>query len=220
MRINSRHEALATADPNAPKQPRTRKATGLGRRRDERLEACKNTLSDWRAKTHAYAFQHSIFGPQALMSDKTLTKLATCADIKTVDLMKAQIPDWIWADDYGEEVLELLQPIDSAWKAELDAKAKENRAKKAKTVAEAKRIKAAFAPAPLLAAQVNIPAFSPQAVPYAYPLPMYCYPALPQLYTAAPQASQPGPHSQPFVGYLPLPFAFNPISRSQNNVPQ
>ena len=176
-RINSRHDAPAVTDPNAPQQPKTRKVTGLGRRRDERLEACKNTLSDWRAKIYSSTFKNCIFGPQTLMSDKTLTKLATSADIKTVDSIKTQIPDWIWADEYGEDVLNLLKPIDSAWKAEIDAKAKENRAraKKPKT-AEAKHVEATGAPAPLHPAQVNAHVFNPHVTPYAHSAPIF-YPS-------------------------------------------
>ena len=169
-RINSRFEAL---DASAPKQPKARKAIGLGRRRDERLEACKNTLTDWQAKTYASEFKHCIFGPQALMSDKILTKLASCADIKTVEAIKGQIPDWVWADEYGEAVLRLLEPIDSAWKAETTAKAKENRAKKAKVKAEAKQTEAVPTSQymqPLLSIPVNVMAhpFNPQG-PILFP---------------------------------------------------
>ena len=154
------------------------------------------------------------------MSDKTLTKLATSADIKTVDSIKTQIPDWIWADEYGEDVLNLLKPIDSAWKAEIDAKAKENRAraKKPKT-GEARHVEATGAPAPLHPAQVNAHISNPHVAPYAHSAPIFYHPPLQFYYTAAPQGN---PHSQPFFGHYPPPFTFNPIMYrpSQNNVPQ
>ena len=103
--VNSRHEVPATADPSAPQQFKAWKAAELGQCHNEQLEACKNTLSNWHMKTYASMFKHCIFGPQTLMSDKMLTKLATSADIKAVDIIKAQIPDWIWADEYGKIIV-------------------------------------------------------------------------------------------------------------------
>jgi hypothetical protein len=49
------------------------------------------------------------WGPMALMPDTVLTKLASLARLKTVADIKATIPEWMWADEFGEEILELLR---------------------------------------------------------------------------------------------------------------
>jgi hypothetical protein len=72
------------------------------------------------------------------MPDPLLTKLATCAHLKTLSDIKNEIPEWQWADEYGEEVLTLLAPIDVAWHEENKQMKAENKAKRARVSAENK----------------------------------------------------------------------------------
>jgi len=112
-----------------------------GSRRKERLEACRNVLMDWRHKTWQNDFKDCVWGPNVLFSDTILTKIANRARIQTLDDIKKEIPEWIWADEYGDAVLKLLEPIDTSWREENDRKKAENKAKRAKVSAEKKAIR-------------------------------------------------------------------------------
>ena len=102
-------------------------------RQMERLEACKNTLINWCATTWASKYRHCTWGPTTLLPDSVLTKLAKCARIKMVADMKIELPEWPFVDNHGNEIIKLLEPIDSAWhdkKEQKKAKAKAKRAGK------------------------------------------------------------------------------------------
>ena len=119
----------------------TRKRARLvqpGPRRQERLESARKALSNWCQTLWNTAYSHCVWGPDVLLLDTVLTKLASRARIKTVSDIKNEVPEWLWADDYGDVVLKLLEPIDSAWHEENERKKMENKAKRAKISADKK----------------------------------------------------------------------------------
>ncbi|KAI9451132.1 hypothetical protein F5148DRAFT_1152557 [Russula earlei] len=63
-------------------------------------------------------------------TDLQATKQACHPDIKE------EILEWIWADEYGEAVLKLLEPIDQLWCKENEQEKAENKAKQSKVSAE------------------------------------------------------------------------------------
>jgi hypothetical protein len=73
-----------------------------------------------------------------LLPDTVLTKLASRARIKTVADIKNEVPEWLWADEYGDAILQLLEPIDLAWHEESERTKAEKKAKRAKISAERK----------------------------------------------------------------------------------
>jgi hypothetical protein len=109
-----------------------------GCRRQERLEAARNALSNWCQSVWKAEYSHCIWGPEVLLPDTVLTKLASRARIKTVSDIKNEVPEWLWADEHGDAILKLLEPIDLAWHEEGERKKVEKKAKRAKISAERK----------------------------------------------------------------------------------
>jgi hypothetical protein len=144
-----------------------------GSRRQERLEACRNVLTSWRHKTWHRDFKDCVWGPSVLLPDTILTKIATRARIQTLGDINKQIPEWIWADEYGDAVLELLEPIDRSWHEENEQKKAENKAKRAKVSAEKKAIRdeERLAKAREATAQRQATAPSRPALQQVYPMP-------------------------------------------------
>ncbi len=124
-------------DVDALQRP-TRNGTGEGPRRGDRLEACRNALKSWRLETWDRDFSETILMPEAIFPDKILTKLATHARLNKLDLIKEEFPDWFFVDEYGEEVLKVLEHIDKGWVEATEQKREENKAKRAKVSAEKK----------------------------------------------------------------------------------
>jgi hypothetical protein len=103
-----------------------------GPRRQERLESARKALSNWCLTLWNAAYSHCVWGPEVLLPDTVLTKLASRARIKTISDIKNEVPEWPWADEYGDIVLKLLEAIDSAWHEENERKKVEKKAKRAK----------------------------------------------------------------------------------------
>lgn len=94
---------------------RPKAAVGLGPRRDDRLLSCRKALKVWRQQCWDTHFSDCIFGEETILSEKMLTTLASAARIKTLEDLKAELSDWAFADQFGYEVLAILQEIDRAW---------------------------------------------------------------------------------------------------------
>ncbi|THG95638.1 hypothetical protein EW026_g6055 [Hermanssonia centrifuga] len=58
-----------------------------------------------------------------------------------MDDIKREIPDWIWVDDHGEDVIARLRPIDEQWNTERLEAAEENKAKRRRTSEENKNVR-------------------------------------------------------------------------------
>ena len=122
--------ALQTGNLKRVRQP--------GCRRQKRLEAAQKSLSNWRQTVWKAEYSNCIWGPEVLLPDAVLKKLASRARIKTVSDIKDEVPEWLWVDEYGDLVLKLLEPIDSEWYEENEKKKEDKKAKKAKITADKK----------------------------------------------------------------------------------
>jgi hypothetical protein len=110
----------------------------IGCRDKDRLQTCRQTLTSWRMKIWQDECSDCIWGPETILSDAILTKLAKRARLQTVADIKKEIPEWIWADEYAEAILGLLGPIDREWHEEKERLKRDEKAKKAKATAESK----------------------------------------------------------------------------------
>jgi hypothetical protein len=130
-------------------------------------------LTNWQHKTWQKDFKDCIWGPNVLLPDPTLTKIATHACIQTLGDIKEEIPKWIWANEYGDIVLKLLEPINRAWHEENKQKKAENKAKQAKVSAEKKVIcdEARLAKARETTVQHRAASTSHPALQQVYPAP-------------------------------------------------
>lgn len=72
------------------------------------------------------------------MSDKVLSKLASLAHVRTLEDIQQFIPDWPWAEDYGEEVLAHLRTCDNDWTRQKEREREEKMAKRLKESRERK----------------------------------------------------------------------------------
>jgi hypothetical protein len=112
-------------------QPLACNGTGEGPRHGDHLEACRNALGSWRIEIWRRDFRQSGLMPEAILPDRVLSKLATQAQLKTLDLIMKEVPGWILAKQYGEDVLKVLEPIDRGWIEEAEQRKEENKAERA-----------------------------------------------------------------------------------------
>ncbi|EKM48042.1 uncharacterized protein PHACADRAFT_189271, partial [Phanerochaete carnosa HHB-10118-sp] len=101
------------ATPPAPKQ---RKPDGFGSRRGERYKASLKLLQEWRDRCWTREYEDCIWGPDVLLPDKILKTLARLGHLLTVDDITKEIPSWSFADNHGQEVLDLLLPFDEEYR--------------------------------------------------------------------------------------------------------
>ncbi|THG96112.1 hypothetical protein EW026_g5664 [Hermanssonia centrifuga] len=123
------------------KKPAIKKKSGEGNRRGERLQSCRDALFHWRRRQWKNTYSKCIWGVESLLPDKILKQLAKAAHIRTMDDIKREIPDWIWVDDHGEDVIARLRPIDEQWNTERLEAAEENKAKRRRTSEENKNVR-------------------------------------------------------------------------------
>lgn len=95
-----------------------KKNQGLGNRRGDRLKRCRHALECWRTETWERDFGACVWGPDVLMPDKVLRKLALHTRIRTLEDIKTEIPDWDFCEEYGADVLDALQVEDRTWSQE------------------------------------------------------------------------------------------------------
>jgi hypothetical protein len=121
-----------------PTEPIKRPAkVSWGQRRQDHLNACREYLEAWRLKRWEETYSGCIWGPEIILPDKVLTKLATFRKIKEADDIQLAVPEWGWARKHGEEVFEGLRAIDEEVEREKEAKKEAARAER-KREAEAK----------------------------------------------------------------------------------
>src|ERR1700722_8277484 len=85
-------------------------------RRRERLQICRQALNQWRTRCWKLEYGDCSWGPKVLMPDTIVTRLATRADITTVESLKVEIPEWDFGERYGTDVLTIIQQADTLWK--------------------------------------------------------------------------------------------------------
>jgi superfamily II DNA helicase RecQ len=87
-----------------------------GPRRTERLQSCRDALTKWRGRTWSEKYSDCAWGPNVLLSDAIVTKLATRSHLSTIEDIRKEIPEWDFVDDYGRIVLDLIRETDETWK--------------------------------------------------------------------------------------------------------
>lgn len=86
-----------------------------GRRREDRLQSCRDAITEWRSRTWSEKYSDCAWGPSVLLPDTVLTKLATRSYLLTVEDIKKDLPDWDFVDEYGPAILEVIQKTDIIW---------------------------------------------------------------------------------------------------------
>ena len=119
-------------------QPPAHNGLGEGPCCGNRLKACRNAFKSWWTEIWMQDFRWSSLMPKAILPDRELSKLATHAWLKICNLIKKEILGWILADQYGEDIIKVLEPIDKGWIKENEQRKEENRAKWAKQTAKNK----------------------------------------------------------------------------------
>ncbi|KAK7686348.1 hypothetical protein QCA50_010572 [Cerrena zonata] len=109
-------------------------------RRGDRLKMARKALENWRNIHWRDKYSNPNFGPQALLPNCALRKLATKASLRTVAQIKAAVR-WDWAEEYMSEVLKVLDDSDASWRAGNDRAIKERKENRAKTSAQNKIIR-------------------------------------------------------------------------------
>jgi hypothetical protein len=89
-----------------------------GPRQAERLLSCRKAIIEWRSHTWLENYGDCAWGPNVLLPDAIVTKLATRSHISSVEDIKKEVPDWVFVDDYGSVVLDLIRKADDIWKEE------------------------------------------------------------------------------------------------------
>jgi len=104
----------ATAD---SVDPGTKAAEGMGPRRTERRAACRDFLTEWRVERWLENHADEVWGPEILLPDKVLTKLAATASLQTKEDIRNEVEGWWLWDRYSQEVLDGLKAIDLRFEA-------------------------------------------------------------------------------------------------------
>ena len=114
------------ANESTPADPMTddgAKATkGAGPRREERRAECRDFLEKWRIDCWLKNHRDEVWGPEVLLSDKVLTKLAATASLQTTEDIRDEVEGWWLWEVYAQEVLDGLKAIDARFEAVKAAK--------------------------------------------------------------------------------------------------
>ena len=207
----------------------TPKRAGL--RRTERLQMVRDAIIDWRSNTWLQHYCDCAWGPNTLIPDSIVAKLAVRPNILTIDDLKNEVPNWEFVDDYGAAILELIQKTDNVWKEEhaqkiqtkkdirkrssienKERREEERRMKKRAETAQRRTAKSAgintysypavSQPIPWPSQPLFLPP-GPSTSSYIYPQPLHAF-------------SQPGPSTSSYVYPQPLP-AFSPPGPSTSS---
>lgn len=97
--------------------PGTRGAKGTGPHRDERRAACRDFLTKWCVDCWFKNHADEVWGPDLLLPDKVLTKLAATASLQTKEDIRSTIEGWWLWEIYSQEILDGLRLIDMRFEA-------------------------------------------------------------------------------------------------------
>ena len=97
--------------------PSAKATKGAGPRRDERRAACCDFLARWRVDCWVKNHEDEVWGPEILLPDKVLTKLAATASLKTKEDVEGEVEGWWLWERYSQEVLDGLREIDERFEA-------------------------------------------------------------------------------------------------------
>ena len=86
----------------------------VARRAGQHLQDVRQALERWRIQTRRRDYPHCSFTATTIMPDRMLTTLASNRSLKTEDDLKNGLsPLWDFADEYADEVLQLLVRLDA-----------------------------------------------------------------------------------------------------------
>ena len=97
--------------------PSTKAAEGMGPRRTEWRAACCDFLTEWHIERWLENHADEVWGPEILLPDKVLTKLAATASLQTKEDIRSEVEGWWLWDRYSQEVLNGLKAIDLRFEA-------------------------------------------------------------------------------------------------------
>lgn len=100
--------SLSTPTVNAP---RTRSALPKNRSGIQ-LERMKTALDAWRSFTWETEWRDSSIYPTCLMSDQDLDTIALSRTITTIEDFSLLTPNWPFASDYAEDILEVINDLE------------------------------------------------------------------------------------------------------------
>lgn len=103
--------------PDATLNLGARVAKGTGPRREERRAACRDFLIKWRKDCWLRNHGDEVWGPEILLSDKVVTKLAATASLQTTEDIRDEVEGWWFWERYAQEVLDGLKAIDTRFEA-------------------------------------------------------------------------------------------------------
>jgi pyruvate/2-oxoglutarate dehydrogenase complex dihydrolipoamide acyltransferase (E2) component len=122
---------------NEPPQPSAHRSK---KRKGEAEEECKELLTAWQRDMWLLQYSDCSFGPQGLLPDKILKKLAQDQSICSMEDMRTtpSVSEWVWLPEHAEEVLELLRPINKRFAAQEENKRQQQQEQKQRKAAEQK----------------------------------------------------------------------------------
>ena len=113
--------STSTIDELTPEEavadPGMRATKGTGPRRDEWRAACRDFLTKWRVDCWFKNHADEVWGPELLLPDKVLTKLAATASLQSKEDIQNTIEGWWLWERYSQEVLDGLRLIDTRFEA-------------------------------------------------------------------------------------------------------
>lgn len=84
-------------------------------RKGKQLADCRAKLETWRRRSFRENFYQCIFGEEALLPAKILTRLASRTTLKTSEDVIKACPDWIFAEQYAADILKMLEEVDQPY---------------------------------------------------------------------------------------------------------
>jgi hypothetical protein len=85
-------------------------------RRGERLKVCCEALAQWRDRVWHRDYGLCAWGPNILLAETVIAKLAMTASLSSLEDVKRKVPDWVFANKYGTDVIDVIKAADELWK--------------------------------------------------------------------------------------------------------
>ncbi|TFY55114.1 hypothetical protein EVJ58_g8451 [Rhodofomes roseus] len=85
-------------------------------RQKERFKYVYNAALAWRRLCWRRDYSICVWGPEALLSDKTASKIVRATAIQTLGDLTTSVPEWCFAKKHGEELLQTILSADEEYK--------------------------------------------------------------------------------------------------------
>ena len=166
----------------------------------DRQQHCRAAIVHWRAKCWNDNYAGSTWGVTSLISDDIVMKVATWAHIMTIQSLMLKIPEWLFAEWHGAEVLVVVALANREWERRKENGSQMKPNWPLNTTAGPAPSQATLQPMPI--PQPNsptMPTTNPSMPPsLAYPIPMQ-----PFTYPTALYPMPMGMHPPPLIFYPP-----------------